>query len=659
MQESRYVLKSEHSTKITFAGSKAETSDNLADFIKGKLASNAAHRCALGIDDSFAQADHEMVGQYTQAELAAFGADAPSFNILSIKHNDWMSVASDIVSGFARKPWSISPTIRADLPDTTLRAIAKRALRVIGPLDATLPQEQKLAILKAYKKIGQQEVQAAAREGAKQLDERIYDEFQQTGWENEYKKFLSYFGLYDVAYMISPEFKTLDHMQWAGDKLQLGTRLAAGHRAILPHRVFPSPDCGDDIALCDNVILVENITVSRLYELVSNPGFDTAEVKAIIKDVESDAPTMWFDPLVNVAAPHTLKSIFSSIYDEAGSLPIIRFNGRMTGREIKRFKIESEGIETYKVYEVEAYVMGDRVLRVAINPYPKRKRPIHAESYQKLPGKHYGKGLYSLLKEVIKDLNEIKRTLHTNMHESGEPIIEANRDRLNGKFNLQDIVPGSTVPVQSDPHYGNGSAISYKQAQNIMPTLMNFFQQTKSLADEISGIPSQLTGFASSPGANRTEGVFASGLANALKGMRERVERIDIHVIRPSIRLLAELLMVHSNDFTIKFDPEIVVDGTQELLQKDSQNQQEGLILQTILQATQTVGPDGQPLMPRTVWDMFIKDYLTKRGVDLRGHVPDIRQQLDLQGVAGSGDAPVEQQTSTAAEQPQLDGRNN
>jgi len=657
MQEPRYVLKSEHHTKITFAESAVHNAETLADFIKGKLAANAAHRCAIGVDQSFADADHHMVGEYTAAELRDFGKDAPSFNILAIKHNDWMSVASDIVSGFARKPWSISPTIRADLPETTLRSIAKRALAVIGPLEETISREQKMAILRAYKKIGQQEIQAAAKEGAKQLDERIYDEFQQTGWETEYKKFLSYFGLYDVAYMISPHFKAIDHMQWAGDKLQLGTRLAAGHYAILPHRVFPSSDVTDDISKCDNVICVENISMPNLYELVSNEGFDTDQVKKVIKELEGDNPTMWFDPQVNVAAPHTIKALFSSIYDDAGSIPMIRFNGKMTGTQIKRYKIESENIEKYQVYEVEAFVIGEYVLRVAVNPYPKRKRPIHSESYQRIPGKHYGKGLYTLLAEVIKDLNEIKRTLHTNMHEAAESIIEANRDRLNGKFNLDDIQPGSTVPVQSDPHYGNGSAISHRVGPNVMPTLMNFFQQTKSLADEISGIPSQLTGFASSPGANRTEGVFASGLANALKGMRERVERVDIHVIRPSIRLLAEMLMVHSNDFTIKFDPEIVVDGTQELLQRDAQNQQEGLILQTIMQATQTLGPDGQPLMPRSVWDVFIRDYLGKRGVDLRGHTPDIRAQLDLQGVATADQSDVDP-TSTAAALPELDGRN-
>lgn len=653
-RQSRFIITMEqHGVVPVVSNGRDAEPESLAEYVKHRLALNSAYRQSIGIDKIYAAADEEMKGEYSRRDMQRFGEDAPHFNILAMKYADLMAVVDDVVSSFARKPWKLRPTPISSLPESTLRTVATRAYEILGALGSVEP-ERRLAVLRAYKRIGMEEAQRLAKAGAEQMERSIYDDFSQTGWEDEYKKFFGYLGLYPVAYMVSPNFQFAREMWWGGDNLQMGRRVVAGHKAIHPASVFPSPDCKEKVEKCDNVIIVESITRASLYDLIENEAYDGDEIKKLIRDMDGNNPTVWWDESSKVAATSTLHSMMVAIYDEQGSVPLVRFNGKMTGAQLKKYKVAGK-FDTYKVYEVEAYVIGEYVIRVAVNPYPLQGRPIHAERYRPVPGKLYGQGLYQILKESGLDLRQIKRTLFANMHEAAESILEVNRDRLPGKIAIEDVGPGSSVPVKSDPYHGNGSTFSHKYGQNLVPTLLNLFNHELRRADEICGIPSQLTGFANAPGANRTEGVFATGLANALKSIKELIGRVDRNIVRESILMAFQSKMVYSNDVAIRFDAAVIVDGTSQIQQRDAVEQQEGLILQTLMQGTQVLSSDGQPLVSRDLWDAFAADYFSKRGIDAKRFFRD-PDYIDLE--LGGPVENIADTTDVSAPLPELDGRN-
>ncbi|HET6599718.1 MAG TPA: hypothetical protein VFG60_07120, partial [Burkholderiaceae bacterium] len=219
-------------------------------------------------------------------------------------------------------------------------------------------------------------------------------------------------------------------------------------------------------------------------------------------------------------------------------------------------------------FEANVWLLGDRVIKAALNPFDAKLRPFHFYLYERDETGVFGVGVASILRDTQTVFNAAVRATIDNAAMSAGPILEVNRSLLADGEDPATIGPRRVFIRTGTGEEARYPAVrSYVVANNV-PMLLALAQAFKEMGDEASAIPAYIQGEGASE-AGRTMGGLSMLMGAANITLKDTVANYDDGITKPVITALYHWNMQFHENERIKGNYEIVVRGSESLVAKE------------------------------------------------------------------------------------------
>jgi len=419
--------------------------------------------------------------------------------------------------------------------------------------DATLP--------------GQIEIEPAMI-AAKRMEKKIHDQLDGSNASKHLRLTAFEMVLFGTGYMKGPLTMDKELPNWEDGGVYKPT---IKHVPLLEApsiwNIYPDPDARNADGW-QYVIERHKMSKSQLRALKKRPMFSADAIENCIRS-GFNYTRLWWEPVIQ-------------------DLPMIPSVERYEVLEfwgaIDREAAERQGLTIPKEYDgideimVNAWICGNTVLRLVLNPFVPKRIPYYAVPYELQPYITWGVGLAENMQDSQDLMNGFMRMAVDNGVMSGSLVFEMDETVL---VSGQDktFYPGKIF-------YKNGGtpgqSIFSHQFPNVTDANMKMFDKAREIADESTGIPSITHGNSQiSPGLGRTASGISMLMGAATGSIRTVVKNLDDYLLQPLGEALFAWNMQFDYDPAIKGDLEVISRGTESLMRNEVRSQR----LTTFLQA--------------------------------------------------------------------------
>lgn len=328
-------------------------------------------------------------------------------------------------------------------------------------------------------------MQAKADKSAEKAAKRIHDWMVEYGHTAEMRKII-----FDGARIGTgvikgpvPDVTTTRAIQRNGSEILVDVveKVVPVAKWVDPWNVYPSRDCLEDLQKCDYVVEKDQISESSLEALIGQPGYITEQIEACI----AEGPGGNRDDTGNPAeksAQYRAKSLY----------PMWHFYGSINRKDLEATNPKAALKLDEKVRRVSAIVtmIGDRAIKVAVNPIKSRRIPYHTFRWRRRAGHWTGVGVAEQVRLPQRIVNSATRAMLNNGGKSAGSIIVIDQDML--------VPLDGSWAMTPDKYFGKKpnatmddvrKAFASFQIPNMTPQLMAIVEYGFKLAEESSNIP--------------------------------------------------------------------------------------------------------------------------------------------------------------------------
>ena len=237
------------------------------------------------------------------------------------------------------------------------------------------------------------------------------------------------------------------------------------------------------------------------------------------------------------------------------------------------------GIESDKsVISVNAWICGNKVLRMVENPFTPTRIPFMVCPYELNPYQFFGIGVPENMEDSQQIMNGHARMAIDNLALSGNLVFDIDETQLAPGQDMK-IFPGKIFRRQSGQP---GTSINAIKFPNSTQENMMMFDRFRQLADEATGIPSYSHGTTGVQSTTRTAAGMSMLMGAAALSIKTVIKNIDDYLIKPLGDSFFHWNMQFNADMPhIKGDLEIKARGTSSLMQKEVRSQRLMTFMQT------------------------------------------------------------------------------
>lgn len=391
---------------------------------------------------------------------------------------------------------------------------------------------------------------------------------------------------------------------------------------ISPFDIYWTPGVADIQQA--SVIQRSRLTRADLNDLLDLPGYDSDAVRAALDDYGRGGLTTDWDSTDSERALQERRE--NPLWNRSEMIDLMEFHGNVQGRllaDLSKSLVKTledaigMPIDYMRDYHVQAFVVGNYVIKVQMTPSPRQRPPFYITSFEKVPGTPVGNALPDLLSDIQDAANATLRALVNNLSIASGPQVVINDDRLAPGENAENLYPWKRWHTLSDPMSTNTQpAITFFQPNSNAAELLGVFNALNLLADDVSAIPKYVTGQGASSGAGRTASGLSMLMANASKLLQTVAGNVDRDVMNPALTDLYEMLMLTDETGMLRGDETIRVMGVNVAIQRETQRvrQLEFLSITAnpldapiigpkgraaiLREVAQTIGMDGEKIIP-------------------------------------------------------------
>lgn len=545
-------------------------------------------------------------GEYTplkSQEIAQFGGSKVFARMTSVKCRGASALLRDVFLG-AERPWTISPTPVPALPEDILDAING----VMESEQATLEKEGAAVDPQMIAKRKAQLIDSALSAGLKnaaaeadRAETYLNDLLVEGGFYKALVEFLVDLPIFPIACIKGPVVQNVDDLKWVDGEMTMATVPRMFWYRVSPFDVYftPGASCADDTEVIERIRLRR----AELNSLIGVPGYNEEAIKQVLVEY----PDGWTEyPESGDAERADLENREDPIYGH-GWYDTLEYSGAVQGRELIDYGMSADEVPDADLdYFVTSWLVGRRVIKIKIDPNPRKRIPYYFTSYEKIPGSIYGHGVPEIISDVQDVANAALRSLVNNMSISSGPQVAVNEDRLSPSTNPDSLYPWKRWRFVTDPQAVPGEKpIDFFQPQSNAQELMFVFQNMTNLADEVSAIPKYITGNEKVGGAARTASGLSMLMGNASKVLQMVASNVDNDVLDPLLQMLYDIVMLTDETGSLKGDENIMVKGVTMAIQKDTDRMRRLEFLQMTANPIDQsiVGVDGRAAILRTLAD--------------------------------------------------------
>ena len=491
----------------------------------------------------------------------------------------WMLAAeawiNDIFFQPGERSWGADPTPLPDLPDdieAEIRAQMEQAAAIVAQVRGEYinPADVEDRI-NNFKDEFLKKVQKVAQKRAERIEDLIDDQLTEGKWEPAIKEFIKDLVTFPGAILKGPVVRKSRKLGWvkkAGKWMaDIKPALTTEFYRASPFDIYPSANSRN----VNDGYLFERHRLRRkdLLAMLGVPGYDEKAIRLVLDMYGMGGLRQW---LYNDQIRAELEGRPNEWLTKEETIDALEFWGSVQGKLLREWGMSEKDVpDPFAEYEVNAWLIGNYVIRAVINSDPLNRRPYHVASFEKIPGAFWGYGVPELMMDVQDVCNAAARSLVNNLAMASGPMAEIHADRLASGEDITSMGPWRIWQTVSDPNGTNTPAVRFFQPSINAEALMKVFEFFSRLADEYTGIPSYTYG---DTGSLQGAGKTASGLSMLMSAVSRGIKMVISHLDK-AIESAIELQFIHNmlyhDDESVKGDIMIKARGTTSLLAKEQQ----------------------------------------------------------------------------------------
>lgn len=583
---------------------------NLASYIK-KCWDLAREAKEQKIEPEMLESLRQRSGEYSPDMLARLREQGSAIVYMMITSNKCRAAGAWLREALAGMPWRAAPTPVSDIDDATKEEIVAHCTGLIEqvmqmgifPSKAEVKQYMLSMRDQAFAKM-----QEAAKGRADRMTEKMKDQMLEGGFAEAMDDFIEDLVTFQAAFLKGPVVRKRPQLRWypqeGTSNFDIGVDEAfrLEWERVDPFNIYPAPDSTG----VDDGFLIERHRLSRadLAALRDVEGYSNEAINAVLDDF---GETGRIERISIDSERINAERRPSQANDNPSKLiEALQFWGSVQGKMLIEWGLGEDEVEDpLAEYHIEAWLVGDWVIKAMINPDPLHRKPYYKASWEPIPGNFWGRSIPNLCEDAQRVCNAAARALVNNMSLASGPQVAYNVSRLPKGEALTQMHPWKIWQFVDDGYNGGTSTqpISFFQPESNAAELMGIYEKFATLADEYTGIPRYMTGDANVGGAGRTASGMSMLMGNAGKTIKNVVATVD-RILKPAIERLYMYNMMYLDDPELKGDVNILVEGANSLL-REQQQQQRLLEFMNLVGSnpvlTQMIQPEGMAYMLRQI----------------------------------------------------------
>lgn len=603
------------------------------------------------------QSVRQRRGEYDPEVKNQLLAQHSTLIYMMITSNKCRAAGAWLREAVSQMPWECEPTPMADVDDNVKAAIEQYTTELIQRDMQMGIFPSQFEIMQAMLALRDQafvKVQEMAKARAERMSMKMKDQLVEGRFPEAMDAFVDDLVTFPAAILKGPVVRVRPQLKWGAQdeegnfQIDVKDCFKLEWERVDPFNIYPAPDATD----IDDGYLIERHKMTR-EELVSLRDVEGYNADAINLALEAYGRQGLLQRIqIDMDKPMAEGKEYYGADNPSKLIDALEFWGSVQGQMLIDWGMAPEEVEDpLAEYAINAWLVGDFVIRAIINPDPLHRKPYYKTSWECIPGSFWGNSVPDLCRDVQKVANAAARALVNNMSISSGPQVVVDIARLPKGESITEMYPWKIWQVNGET-VGQGAPISFFQPGSNSTELMQIYEKFSVLADEHTGIPRYMTGDAAVGGAGRTASGLSMLLSNAGKSIKNVVASID-RIMKPAIERLYMYNMRYLSDPELKGDVSIVVKGVQALVAQEQQQQRLNEFLNISLTnpvVNQIVGPEGIAYMLREV--------AKRLGMDTDKIVPDV-SVLKARQAEAAMQAALQQQAMMQAQaqgQPQAGG---
>ena len=593
-------------------------------------------------------------GEYEPDKLAAIRAEGGSEIYMMLTPTKCRAASSwirDAITGQgAEKPWTINPTPVPDLPDETHAQLMKAIGVEVGQMIAAgtpPPPEVVQERIQAAEEMLRVRLKEMARKKAQATEARLEDALLDGGFQAALDKGIDDLVTFPAMIIKGPIPRREPTLKWVKE----GSRWAATvedkivktYSRVDPFNFYTMPwaSCVAD----GDIFELHELTPSTLYGLIGSPGYNEVAIREVISRCKNgNAYTDWAG-----LWRESTREINQPLSWTAPDRPIqaLEFWGSVPGELLLDWGMDASQVtDPQQQYNVNAWLIGEFVIKAVINVDPLGSKPYDVCSYESIPGAMWGNGVPDLIRDLQDMCNAAARSLVNNMALSSGPMVWVNVNRLPPGVQMTSLHPWKIFQGTSDPMGSTAPPIEFFQPDSRSAELIRVFEHFSNLADEYSGIPRYMVGDGRVGGAGRTSSGLSMLMGNATKLMKQVLGNVD-RAFEGILTRTHTFMLRYEPDMDLEGDIRIVARGVNSVAARETmqlrRNEFLGMTANPI--DAQIMGPRGRAYLLREQAKMLgmntdslvpDPDMLPAGGAPMMG--PGMPGQVPMQGTGGPAD---------------------
>lgn len=550
-------------------------------------------------------------GEYDPDLKAHLQEQGSALVYMMLTSNKCRSAAAWLREALADMPWECEPTPVADIDPKTQQMIfmtATQAAMQSVAVGGYVPKPVELAgYMLAMKDSAMVKVQEIAKKKAEMMTRKMKDQMTEGGFQKAIEEFIDDLVTFPAACFKGPVVRSKPALKWkqgpnGSFTTDVQQEFLLEWERVDPFNLYPAPDASG----VDDGYLIERHKLSRqdLVALKGVEGYSEASINAILAEYYQTG----LERQISIDSERDIAEGRDgmSTNNPSGLIEALQFWGSVNGQMLLDWGMDEAEIEDpLDEYHIEAWLIGNYVIKATINPDPLHRKPYYKTSWENVPGCFWGNSVPDLCRDAQAVCNAAARALVNNMGLASGPQVMVNTSRLPEGDTITTMYPWKIWLYEDDGYGSNGSMapVSFFQPGSNSQELMQIYQQFSVMADEYTGIPRYMTGDAATGGAGRTASGLSMLMSNAGKTIKGVISSID-RVLEPAIERLYVYNMQFLDDPDLKGDLKIVARGATALVMKEQQQQRVNEVFQMCLQSPvlqQIVGPTGIAYLFRNV----------------------------------------------------------
>jgi hypothetical protein len=304
-----------------------------------------------------------------------------------------------------------------------------------------------------------------------------------------------------------------------------------------------------------------------LHALIGVDGFNEEAIRKVLDEYGTGGLKQWMWHETEVAR---LQDRPLEYLTERTQIDALIFWGPAQGKLLREWGMSAQEVpDELAEYEIEAWLIGNHLVRVAINDGPTIGRPYSKASFSDLAGSFWGEGVPDKLRDIQRICNATARALINNLGIASGPQVEVHTDRLPEGASITKMYPWKIWQTLSDKTGSGRNAVHFFQPDSLAQMLLMVLDRFERRADDLT-VPAFTYGDSSQL---RGAGDTASGLSMlfgaATKNIKKVISNIDLGIFEPTILRAYVYNMLYHKDETIKGDAKPKARGAISMIQKE------------------------------------------------------------------------------------------